>query len=76
MSLNIPTGDSPIIPIIIGAEDKTIAASEQSLEAGLLVMPIRPPTVAKGSSRLRITLSSQHSDDEIACLLKSLAQLK
>src|SRR5665213_1614161 len=76
MSLTIPAGDSPIVPIIIGAEDKTIAASEQLLEAGLLVMPIRPPTVTKGSSRLRITLSSEHTDDEIACLLQSLARMK
>jgi 8-amino-7-oxononanoate synthase len=73
LSLGIPPGDSPIIPIILGSEAKTIAASENFLEEGLFVMAIRPPTVAKGRSRLRITLSSEHTDDEIKLLLKSVA---
>ncbi|HWE02650.1 MAG TPA: 8-amino-7-oxononanoate synthase [Tepidisphaeraceae bacterium] len=75
MSLNIPPGDSPIIPIILEEERKAIAASEKMMEAGFLVPPIRPPTVPRGSTRLRITLSSEHTMDEIESLVRALACL-
>jgi 8-amino-7-oxononanoate synthase len=41
-------------------------------DLGLWVVPIRPPTVPRGSSRLRVTLSSEHTADEIELLLSSL----
>ena len=41
---------------------------------GILAMPVRPPTVARGSSRLRVTLSSDHTDGEIDHLVKLLRE--
>ena len=66
---------SPILPVVIGAEDEAVAASTALLERGLWVPAIRPPTVAPGTSRLRITLSATHTDDQVDRLLDGLAGL-
>jgi 8-amino-7-oxononanoate synthase len=44
-------------------------------EAALWVVAIRPPTVPRGTSRLRVTLSSQHTDGEVEQLLAGVAVL-
>jgi 8-amino-7-oxononanoate synthase len=67
---------SPIIPIVLGDEDRAIAASAALLAGGLLVPAIRPPTVPAGTSRLRVTLSAAHSDDDIDRLITAIASLR
>ena len=71
-----PGHPSPIIPVILGDEDSALAASHRLLELGLLVPAIRPPTVAVGSSRLRIALSAAHTDEQIAALVDALRVLE
>jgi 8-amino-7-oxononanoate synthase len=71
--LRIPPGDSPIIPVIFGEEVTALDASQRLMNAGLLVPAIRPPTVPRGSSRLRVTLSCEHTDGEVEQLLGELA---
>src|SRR5205823_3677428 len=61
-----PGHPSPIIPVVLGDERRALAASAALLERGLLVPAIRPPTVASGTSRLRIALSAAHTDDQVA----------
>src|SRR5207302_2359256 len=61
-----PGHPSPIIPVVLGDERRALAASAALLERGLLVPAIRPPTVAPGTSRLRIALSAAHTDGQIA----------
>jgi 8-amino-7-oxononanoate synthase len=68
------TGDSPIIPIILGDESIAIHAAEQLLNEGILAVAVRPPTVARGTSRLRITLSCDHTDEEIRHLIATVAR--
>lgn len=63
---------SPIQPLIIGDALQALTVSEKLLQCGILVKAIRPPTVPKGSSRLRITLSANHSFAEIDLLLTAL----
>lgn len=63
---------SPIVPVVLGDEGRALAAADRLLELGLLVPAIRPPTVAPGTSRLRVTLSAAHSDDEVARLATAL----
>jgi 8-amino-7-oxononanoate synthase len=70
--LDIPRGDSPIVPVILGEAARAIAAAESLYSAGLLVQPIRPPTVPPAQSRLRITLSAEHSDEEVERLVEAV----
>jgi 8-amino-7-oxononanoate synthase len=67
---------SPIVPVIIGDESRAVAASEHLLTRGLWVPAIRPPTVSKGTSRLRVTLSSIHTDEQVDRLITELAGLE
>jgi 8-amino-7-oxononanoate synthase len=71
----IPEGDSPIVPVIMGSESVALNAAEFLAARGMLVWPIRPPTVAHGSSRLRITLSSEHSNHEVDQLIGAIQEL-
>ena len=67
-----PGHPSPIIPILVGAEDQAIAASEALARQGILVPAIRPPTVPAGTSRLRVTVSAAHTDDDLDRLAEAL----
>ena len=70
-----PGHPSPIIPVICGSEQAAIEASMTLLAGGLWVPAIRPPTVPVGTSRLRVTLSAAHRDEDVALLVRSLQAL-
>ncbi len=70
-----PRHRSPIIPIVVGSEQAALDASATLLADGLWVPAIRPPTVPAGTSRLRVTLSAAHADDDVTRLLAALAAL-
>jgi 8-amino-7-oxononanoate synthase len=70
-----PGHPSPIIPVVLGSEQAALSASAALLDDGLWVPAIRPPTVPVGTSRLRVTLSAAHSDDDVGRLVQALAQL-
>ena len=72
----LPPGDSPIIPLVLGDERAALSAADRLADRGLLALAIRPPTVARGTSRLRVTLSSEHSDGQVDHLLAALADLR
>lgn len=76
IGLQLLNSTTPIQPILIGDNQKTLACSERLRELGFLVTAIRPPTVPEGSARLRITLSAAHSEDQIGQLLEALSALK
>lgn len=63
--LNIVEGQSPIIPIIVGSADLTNRFSKDLEKEGILVSAIRPPSVPKGESRLRLTIIASHTKEEI-----------
>jgi 8-amino-7-oxononanoate synthase len=67
---------SPIIPVILGTEQRALEASAALLAQGLWVPAIRPPTVPAGTSRLRVTVSAAHTDDQVARLVDALAPLR
>lgn len=67
-------GDSPIVPIVLGSEAAAVSEANRLMERGIFVMPIRPPTVPRGSSRLRITLSSAHTDEQVEALVHALME--
>jgi 8-amino-7-oxononanoate synthase len=66
---------SPIVPIVLGDDCDALAASERLLARGIWVPAIRPPTVPRGTARLRIALSAAHSDAMIAQLQDALASI-
>ena len=63
---------SPIQPILVGASDTALALSEALADAGILCKAIRPPTVPPNTARLRITLSADHSHDDVIRLCDTL----
>jgi adenosylmethionine---8-amino-7-oxononanoate aminotransferase len=68
----VPGHPSPIIPIVLGDEQRALAASAALLGRGLLIPAIRPPTVPTGTSRLRVALSAAHTDIQVERLLAGL----
>ena len=64
----LPAAQSPIVPVIIGEEEATLAASRLLANEGYLAAAIRPPSVPAGTARLRLTFTAQHPDDAIARL--------
>ena len=70
--LTLCDSDTAIQPIIIGDVEKTLQLSDFLFDNGLLVTAIRPPTVPKGTARLRITLSATHTKAQIEYLIESI----
>lgn len=65
---------TPIKPWIIGDAQRAMAVSEYCRQQGLWLTAIRPPTVLQGTSRLRITLTANHSTEQLKVLARSLLQ--
>ena len=74
----LPPGpvQSAIIPLIIGEEEKAMAASQWLREKGFLVPAIRYPTVSRGSAQLRVALSASHTQEQVTSLCSALSRLK
>jgi 8-amino-7-oxononanoate synthase len=71
-----PVSPTAIQPIIIGANEEALAVSARLHEQGLWVPAIRPPTVAPGTARLRVTLCAAHTENDVAQLAAALNQLE
>lgn len=63
---------SHIVPVIIGDSQKTVEKANQLQHAGFYIMPVRPPTVPKNSSRLRICLNTQIAQTDLDQLVEML----
>jgi len=70
--LNIGESMSHIQPLIIGKAAQALAASKELYENKILVTAIRPPTVPKNTSRLRISITAKHTKDQIDLLVETL----
>jgi 8-amino-7-oxononanoate synthase len=64
-----------IQPVVIGDSGQAVAASQGLLAEGFWVSAIRPPTVPAGSARLRVTLSANHTEQQVDGLLAALAKV-
>lgn len=71
-ALNLPEPQSAIVPLILGNSDTTMAAARSLEEDGFLVIGIRPPTVPRGTARLRFAFTAQHPNAEIERLADSV----
>jgi 8-amino-7-oxononanoate synthase len=72
LGFNTGESSSHIIPVIIGDNKKTLDISKKLFEKGFFVVAIRPPTVAPGTSRLRISLQSDHTKEQLESLCEQL----
>ena len=70
-----PGHPSPIVPIVCGSNERTLDAAARLLDAGFLVPAIRPPTVAPGTARLRVSLCALHTAEEVLQLRDALESL-
>lgn len=67
---------SPIVPLHVGAEAAAVELAASLREAGWFVPAIRFPTVARGSARLRVTLSAAHQRQDLEQFAKAAAALR
>ncbi len=74
LGFKLPPFPTPIIPVIVGASEAALNLSRKLLQAGIFIPAIRPPTVPKGSARLRITVSAAHTREDIERLLDTIAR--
>lgn len=66
---------SPIFPVLLGEPERAMGASRALRERGLLVKGIRPPTVPRGTSRLRFAISAAHTAPQIDHALEALGEV-
>jgi 7-keto-8-aminopelargonate synthetase-like enzyme len=65
---------SAIAPLLVGDDREVMRRSARLFEARLFVQGIRPPTVPEGTARLRVSVSSGHSEADLATLADALRQ--
>ncbi|OCC14949.1 8-amino-7-oxononanoate synthase [Dissulfuribacter thermophilus] len=69
-------GQAQIVPVIVGENETTLRAQNALRDHGIYLRAIRPPTVPKGTSRLRISLSSVHSKETLSRLKDALRSVE
>ncbi|WP_277282722.1 8-amino-7-oxononanoate synthase [Veillonella caviae] len=73
IELGIPCDDeTPIFPIVIGDNEKTLRAAMELQDKGIIITAIRPPTVPVGKSRLRLTVTAAHSREQLDYVASAL----
>ncbi|GAC1593801.1 MAG: 8-amino-7-oxononanoate synthase [Candidatus Velthaea sp.] len=72
----LPEPESPIVPLVIGAERDALVFAQALEAAGFLAVAIRPPTVPEGTARLRFTFSAVHTDDDVSRLAATVRALR
>jgi len=71
----LPVVQSAIVPLTIGDESATVEFAAKLRERGFFIPAIRYPTVARGQARLRITVTAEHTPEDICQLATALAEL-
>jgi 8-amino-7-oxononanoate synthase len=76
LGLPLSASDTPIQPLLAGDAETALRWSAGLREQGILVTAIRPPTVPRGTARLRITFSAAHSEPHVDRLLDALERVR
>jgi 8-amino-7-oxononanoate synthase len=66
---NTGPSTTQIVPVLIGEEKETLSLSKWLEEHGILAIAIRPPTIEKGQSRIRLSLSASHTHEHLELLI-------
>jgi len=64
--------ETQIVPVLVGAPERALALAAALLERGIFCPAIRPPTVPPGTSRLRVSLTAEHTEEDIGRLVSAL----
>lgn len=75
LGFDLRDSQAPIVPIVLGSNDRALKASQALWDAGLFAPAIRPPTVPEGQSRLRISVTAMHEVTHLDRLLDALRKL-
>jgi len=70
---DVAASSTQIVPALIGEAEDALALSAQLEEAGMIASAIRPPTVPKGTSRLRLALRATHGEGDVDALLAAIS---
>ncbi|MDD1503770.1 8-amino-7-oxononanoate synthase [Lysinibacillus sp. CNPSo 3705] len=68
-------GETPIISLLIGDAHEAMRFSEKLMDEGVFIPAIRPPTVPKGSSRLRITVMATHTMEQLNVVINKIKEI-
>lgn len=74
LGLQLMDSPTPIQPLLIGDSERALQLSAGLRRRGILISAIRPPTVPRGTARLRVTLSAAHEQADVDRLLEALQQ--
>jgi 8-amino-7-oxononanoate synthase len=70
-----PSGDTPVIPVIVGSSTRAIRVSQLLLERGINARPILYPAVRESAARIRFFLTAEHSEDQIVRAVATVADV-
>ncbi|MEJ2042278.1 MAG: 8-amino-7-oxononanoate synthase [Reinekea sp.] len=76
MGFSLMSSETPIQPVVVGANADALRLSAVLRERDIMVTAIRPPTVPEGTARLRITLSASHTAEQVNSLLNALDDVR
>lgn len=67
---------SQIVPFVIGPSAEAVRTARQLQSCGFYVLPVRPPTVPEGTARLRFSLTSDLSEEELEQLIAAIKKIR
>lgn len=73
--LDTAGSSTQIVPAIVGEADTALAVSRMLEEAGVLGIAIRPPTVPRGTCRIRFAVTADHGEDDLAALISLIPEM-
>lgn len=72
IGVRVAATDGPIVPIVIGDAATALAVGRELEARGIYAPAIRPPTVPRGESQLRVTLRSDHTGDDVRAFVHAM----
>ena len=73
LGFRLTQSQSPIVPVLIGSPESAVAMAERLFELGVYAPAIRPPTVPAGTSRIRLTVTSEHTSEQLQKVLAAFS---
>jgi 8-amino-7-oxononanoate synthase len=75
MGFDIGPTETPIVPILVGPQDKTFLFWKQLFDAGVFTNPVVPPAVPEGSCRLRTSYMATHTEEHLDFVLETVERI-